>query len=177
MSMPSEPSLVTSLLVKKKSKDGGSMHNDLARLLEPPFLGSSPSSPLDEAARASECDICDDSSTISSRPAHLTIAPSRKHKKKVFNFSAGPSCVDAGVLAKLSAELADYEGSGMVRRSLRKVLRTQQPIPTYVALTTNQPSTTYFIHIFLITGSHRAQSQGRRRARADVHGRHVQPHA
>jgi len=173
MSLPFDSELVTSLLVKKKSKDG-SMHNDLARLCEPPFLGSSPSSPLDEAARASECDICDDSSTISSRPAHLTIAPSRKHKKKVFNFSAGPSCVDAGVLAKLSAELADYEGSGMVRRSLRKVLRTQQP--TYVALTTNQPSTTYFIHN-LITGSHRAQPQGRRRARADVHGRHVQPHA
>jgi hypothetical protein len=30
------------------------------------------------------------------------------------NFSAGPSAVDAGVLAKLSAELASFEDTGMV---------------------------------------------------------------
>jgi hypothetical protein len=35
-------------------------------------------------------------------------------KRTTYNFSAGPSCVDAGVLARLGAELADFEGSGMV---------------------------------------------------------------
>lgn len=39
-------------------------------------------------------------------------------KRTIHNFSAGPSCVDAGVLAKLGAELADFEGSGMVRSLL-----------------------------------------------------------
>ena len=38
-----------------------------------------------------------------------------KRPAKTFNFSAGPSLVDAGVLAKLSEELADFDGSGMVR--------------------------------------------------------------
>ena len=31
-----------------------------------------------------------------------------------YNFSAGPSSVDAGVLAKLSAELASFEDTGIV---------------------------------------------------------------
>ena len=34
--------------------------------------------------------------------------------KWTHNFSAGPSAVDAGVLAKLSAELASFEDTGMV---------------------------------------------------------------
>lgn len=49
-------------------------------------------------------DLSDTSSDAGSEP---------RQQRWKHNFSAGPSCVDAGVLAKLAAELADFEGAGM----------------------------------------------------------------
>ena len=53
------------------------------------------------------------------RSATAHRATQTMNKRTVYNFSAGPSCVDAGVLAKLGSELADFEGSGMVSKNQR----------------------------------------------------------
>jgi phosphoserine aminotransferase len=46
----------------------------------------------------------------------------QKPTKWKHNFSAGPSVVDPGVLAKLSAELASFEDTGMVRARVPRAL-------------------------------------------------------
>jgi len=54
----------------------------------------------------------------------------QKPTKWKHNFSAGPSVVDPGVLAKLSAELASFEDTGMVRARVPRALARFEPTAT-----------------------------------------------
>ena len=56
------------------------------------------------------------------RPNAPTTFAMQKPTKWKHNFSAGPSVVDPGVLAKLSAELASFEDTGMVRARVPRAL-------------------------------------------------------
>lgn len=62
------------------------------------------------------------SPTHSAAEAPTTFFAMQKPTKWKHNFSAGPSVVDPGVLAKLSAELASFEDTGMVRARVPRAL-------------------------------------------------------